>query len=95
MVTKRKHEIRDEEAEMAEEIERIDRGEDAYVASEERLEIEFKRPLDKVIPVRLAADKWDELYREARELGIGPSTLLRMWTLEKLRSLKRRRSRPA
>ena len=40
---------------------------------------------DKVIPVRLSADKWEELRKEARELGIGPTTLARMWILERLR----------
>jgi len=44
-----------------------------------------KKLLDKVIPVRLSADKWEELRREARELGVGPTTLARMWLLERLR----------
>jgi len=34
-----------------------------------------KKPLDKVIPVRLPADKWEEIEQETRELGIGPATL--------------------
>ncbi|MBI3925494.1 MAG: hypothetical protein HY319_08145 [Armatimonadetes bacterium] len=55
--------------------------------SDEVVELDVKQPLDKVIPVRLAADKWAVLRREARELGIGPSTLARMWILEKLREL--------
>jgi hypothetical protein len=42
--------------------------------------------LDKVIPVRLPADKWEQIREEARELGIGPTTLARMWILEHLRS---------
>ena len=37
------------------------------------------------IPVRLSAEKWEELRKEARELGIGPTTLARMWILERLR----------
>jgi len=47
--------------------------------------VEVKKPLDKVIPVRLSAEKWEELRKEARELGIGPTTLARMWILERLR----------
>ena len=47
----------------------------------------MKRPLDKVIPVRLPSEKWEELRREARELGVGPTTLARMWILEKLRQV--------
>jgi hypothetical protein len=49
------------------------------------VQVEVKKPLDKVIPVRLSADKWEELRREAKELGIGPITLARMWILERLR----------
>ena len=46
---------------------------------------EGKRTLDKVIPVRLSAEKWDELRKEAGELGVGPTTLARIWILERLR----------
>ena len=47
--------------------------------------VEVKKPLDKVIPVRLPADKWEQMREEARELGVGPTTLARMWILEHLR----------
>ena len=69
------------------EVERIER-ENAWEENDEVVEVEVKRPLDKVIPVRLPSDAWAELRREARELGVGPSTLLRMWVLEKLRQVK-------
>jgi len=46
---------------------------------------EGKKTLDKVIPVRLSAEKWDELKKEAGELGVGPTTLARIWILERLR----------
>lgn len=65
-------------------IGRIEQG-DAWKETDEVVEVEVKKPLDKVIPVRLSADKWEELRREARELGIGPATLARMWILERLR----------
>ncbi|MBI2871900.1 MAG: hypothetical protein HYY00_01775 [Chloroflexi bacterium] len=58
---------------------------DAWDKSDEIVQVEVKKPLDKVIPVRLSAEKWEELRREARELGIGPTTLARMWILERLR----------
>ncbi len=58
---------------------------DAWDGSDEVVEVEVKRPLDKVVPVRLSSDKWAALRREAREIGVGPSTLARMWILEKLR----------
>jgi len=70
--------------EVDKEIERIEQG-DAWDDSDEVVQVEVKKPLDKVIPVRLSAEKWEELRREARELGIGPTTLARMWILERLR----------
>lgn len=66
------------------EIQRIEQG-DAWDESEEVVRVEVKKPLDKVIPIRLAADKWEALRKEASELGIGPTTLARMWILERLR----------
>ena len=71
-------------AELDKAIDRIEKG-DAWDESDEIVQVEVKKPLDKVIPVRLSADKWEELRREARELGIGPTTLVRMWILERLR----------
>jgi len=55
----------------------------------EVVEAEVKRPLDRVIPIRLPAAKWEMLRREAKEMGIGPTTLARMWLLEKLRDVER------
>jgi len=65
-------------------IKEIEQGK-AWDESDEVVQVEIKKPLDKVIPVRLSADKWEEMRREARELGIGPTTLARMWILERLR----------
>ena len=65
-------------------IKDIEQG-NAWDKDDEVVQVEVKRPLDKVIPVRLSADKWEELRWEAREMGIGPTTLARMWILERLR----------
>ncbi|MBN1691607.1 MAG: hypothetical protein JW901_11345 [Dehalococcoidia bacterium] len=65
-------------------IKEIDQG-DAWDENDEVVRVEVKKPLDKVIPVRLSSDKWEEIRREARELGVGPTTLARMWILERLR----------
>jgi hypothetical protein len=65
-------------------IKKIEAG-NAWDESDEVVQVEMKKPLDRVIPVRLSADKWEEMRREARELGIGPTTLARMWLLERLR----------
>ena len=66
------------------EIERIEEGE-AWEETDEVVQVEVKRPLDKVIPIRLPSEKWEALRSEATDLGIGPTTLARMWILEKLR----------
>jgi hypothetical protein len=68
------------------EVQKIEEG-GAWEETDEVVEIEVKRPLDKVIPVRLPSEKWEELRREARELGVGPTTLARMWILERLRQV--------
>ena len=65
-------------------IKEIDQG-NAWDESDEVVQVEIKKSLDKVIPVRLSADKWEEIRKEAKELGVGPSTLARMWILERLR----------
>jgi hypothetical protein len=44
-----------------------------------------RRRLDKIIPVRLPADRWEQMRQEAGELGIGPTTLARVWILDRLR----------
>lgn len=65
------------------EAKRIEQG-DAWDESDEVVKVDVKKPLDKVIPVRLSADKWEALRKEANKLGIGPTTLARMWILERL-----------
>ncbi len=65
-------------------VEKIEQG-DAWEETDEIVQVEVKKPLDKIIPVRLSADKWEQMREEARELGIGPTTLARMWILERLR----------
>ena len=58
---------------------------DAWEEADEVVELKVKKPLNKVIPIRISAEKWEELRHEASELGIGPTTLARMWILEHLR----------
>jgi len=73
-------------SDIEQEIQRIEEGE-AWEETDEAVDVEVKRPLDKVLPVRLPSDRWEELQREARELGVGPTALARIWLLEKLRQI--------
>ena len=66
------------------EVSKIEQG-DAWEEGDEIVQVEVSKTLDKVIPLRLSSDKWEELREEAREMGIGPTTLARMWILERLR----------
>ncbi len=74
----------DKMADLDKVVEDIERG-NAWNESDEVVHVEVKKPMDKVIPVRLPADKWEQIREEARELGVGPTTLARMWILERLR----------
>lgn len=76
--------------EWEQEVERIEQGGNAWERTE-AVGLQVKRPLDTVVPVRLPSDTWAELRKEAARLGVGPSTLVRMWVLEKLRELEQRR----
>ena len=73
-------------AELDKELKSIEKG-DAWNETDEVVQIEVKKPLDKVVPVRLSSDVWVRLRKEARELGVGPTTLARMWILTLLRLL--------
>lgn len=66
------------------EVKSIEQGDD-WNKTDEVVQAEVRKPLDKVIPVRLPADRWEELSQEARELGTEPSTLARIWILDLLR----------
>lgn len=69
------------------EVARIDAGEslwDESVSVEEPWE--FKQPLGKVVSMRLTDAQWKALYAEAQEIGVGPTTLVRIWVLKELRA---------
>ncbi len=50
----------------------------------EEVRIKVARPLAHVLAVRLDAQTIDRLAAIGRRKGIGPSTLVRMWLLERL-----------
>lgn len=68
------------------EIEKIEQG-DAWQDTDTIVELKIKKPLDKVIPIRLQAQHWEKLRELAGEMGVGPTTLARMWILERLSSI--------
>jgi hypothetical protein len=80
------------DAEIEAAVERFEKG-DAWDETDEVVQIEVKKPLTIVVPVRLSEEKWKELRAEAKELGIGPSTLVRMWVLDRLRQIEKNKTR--
>ena len=57
------------------------------------VKLEVVKPLIHILGVRLDAKTIDQLSEIGSELGIGPSTLVRMWVLEKLKTSSRRSKR--
>jgi hypothetical protein len=78
-------------SELDREVQKLEEGE-AWEETDEVVEAEVRQPLDKVVPVRLSSEMWEELRREARTVGVGPTTLARMWLLERLRQEASRRT---
>ncbi len=54
----------------------------------------FARKLSEGLNIRLDNDTLDTLRSRAREKGIGPTTLARMWILENLQELGRKEQTP-
>jgi len=50
----------------------------------EEVELKVARPLNHILAVRMDAKTIDRLAAVGRKKGIGPSTLARMWLLERL-----------
>jgi hypothetical protein len=53
-------------------VKTIEEGQ-AREETDEVVEVQVNRPLDKVVAVRLPSDTWEDLRREVRELGVGPT----------------------
>jgi hypothetical protein len=94
--------VPDDQAEWSEalrrEVDRLDAGGDGWEGTVPVPEAErphFKRPMEKVIPIRVSAEQWKAFRAEAERLGIGPTTLVRMWALEKLQDSQAARAIPS
>ncbi len=53
------------------------------------VKLEVAKPLVHILGVRLDAKTIDLLAKLGNDMGVGPSTLVRMWIMEKLKSLRR------
>jgi predicted DNA binding CopG/RHH family protein len=56
--------------------------------------VRFARNLSHPLTIRLDPETIAELREQAHAKGIGPTTLARMWLLERLRTERAQRSRP-
>lgn len=55
------------------------------------VKLEFAKPLVHILGVRLDAKTIDLLAKLGSEMGVGPSTLVRMWVMEKLASFPKQK----
>ena len=56
-----------------------------YVDFSKAVKIEVSPNLTSVLTIRIEGEDFEQLAQRARELGIGASTLARMWIRERLR----------
>ncbi|MDP3973988.1 MAG: CopG family antitoxin [Candidatus Daviesbacteria bacterium] len=54
------------------------------------VKLEFAKPLEHILGVRMDGKTLTQLTELGSEMGIGPSTLVRMWIMEKLKSIPKR-----
>ena len=74
--------------EQVERVAELEAGDDTPPAGPVR-GVRVAQPLVKVIPLRMSDAQWRVLAREAEDLGLRPTTLMRMWVLERLRDAER------
>ena len=66
------------------EIDRIDAGGDAILGSQPAEQQRPRPTLEVAVRVRLSAEQYDRLRCVAESHAIGPSTLMRMWVVERM-----------
>lgn len=59
------------------------------------VKLEFAKPLVHILGVRLDTKTIDQLTELGNKMGIGPSTLVRIWVMEKLCQATKKRSSKA
>lgn|SRR5574341_64258 len=74
-------------ADIAEEAEFWDTHDTAdYEGEFKAVRVRFSQNLSQGITIRLDPETLDEIQTLAHKKGIGPTTLIRMWVLERLRA---------
>ncbi len=63
-----------------------------YVDELKPVDVRFARNLSEGLTVRFDPETVAELRAIAKEQGIGPTTLMRMWVLEHLREVRKERA---
>jgi len=46
-----------------------------------------KKILQKIIPIRVSQENWKQIKKEADRMGIGVSTLTRIWIMDDIQKL--------
>ncbi len=64
-----------------------------YLDELKPVEVRFANKLSEGMTVRFDPETSAELRAIAKEQGIGPTTLMRMWILERLKEIKKGRAR--
>lgn len=54
------------------------------------VKLEVTKPLEHILGVRMDGKTLTQLTRLGNEMGIGPSTLVRIWIMEKLKSFSKK-----
>ena len=65
-----------------------------YESEFERTNVRFAKNLSQGITVRFTAETLETLRATAQKKGIGPTTLARMWILERLEAIDQGRAAP-
>lgn len=65
-----------------------------YMDEFKPVRVRFAKKLSEGITIRLDAETLSELRSRAREKGVGPTTLARMWVLEHLHQERSRSTSP-
>lgn len=54
------------------------------------VKLEFVKPLEHILGVRMDGKTLTKLTKLGSDIGVGPSTLVRIWIMEKLKALARK-----